>query len=174
VAKPTRPTKRKIEPGSDKVMPTGKPREAVKRVPRDSDLDAPSSVTTSKSASTKPGPDDDLAGGAKGGAAARAERAAAKKAEEAAGKQSKRRQSKRVTEKGGPGASARYTPPTVRFEDMPSPLWVPILMFTLFGLGMLTIFLNYVGLLPGATSNWYLLLGLGFILAGIITATQYR
>jgi hypothetical protein len=40
---------------------------------------------------------------------------------------------------------------------------------------MVVIFLNYVAiLLPGATSNWYLLLGLGFILGGIITATQYR
>jgi len=35
--------------------------------------------------------------------------------------------------------------------------------------------LNYVDVvLPGATSNGYLLLGLGFILGGIITATQYR
>ena len=82
--------------------------------------------------------------------------------------------SKRVTAKGTPPASTRYTPPAVRYEDMPSPMWVPVLMFVLFGLGMVTIFLNYVGLLPGATSNWYLLAGLGFILAGIITATQYR
>lgn len=74
----------------------------------------------------------------------------------------------------GPSASTRYTPPAPRAEDLPSPLWVPILMFTLFGLGMVTIFLNYVELLPGATTNWYLLLGLGFILGGIITATQYR
>jgi len=174
VAKPTRPTKRKIEPGSDKVMPTGKPREAVTRVSRDDETDAAASTKTSRS--SKPSATSDADTGSEsslGGAAARAERAAAKKAEEAAGKQ-KRRQSKRVTEKGGPGASARYTPPTQRFEDMPSPLWVPILMFSLFGLGMVTIFLNYVGLLPAATSNWYLLLGLGFILAGIITATQYR
>jgi hypothetical protein len=82
--------------------------------------------------------------------------------------------SKRVTAKGTPAASARYTPPAARYEDMPSPMWVPVLMFILFGLGMVTIFLNYVALLPGATSNWYLLAGLGFILAGIITATQYR
>jgi len=47
-------------------------------------------------------------------------------------------------------------------------------MFTFWILGMLVIFLNYVGLLPGAVSNWYLLVGLGLILAGIITATQYR
>ena len=80
-----------------------------------------------------------------------------------------------MTPKKTPAASTRYTPPTPHYEDLPSPTWVPVLMFTLFALGMLTIFLNYVAvLLPGATSNWYLLLGLGFILGGIVTATQYR
>ncbi|CAB4763347.1 unannotated protein [freshwater metagenome] len=57
---------------------------------------------------------------------------------------------------------------------MPSPMWVPVLMFTLLGIGIIVILLNYVQLLPGATDNWYLLLGLGFILGGIITATQFR
>jgi hypothetical protein len=175
VAKPTRPTKRKIEPGTDKVMPTRGPREAVKRVARaDDDVATVKTSSTAKAAKVTAKADTDDGDLTKGGAAARAERIAAKKAEEAVSKQSKRRGNKRVTEKGGPGASARYTPPTARYEDMPSPLWVPILMFTLFGLGMVTIFLNYVSLLPGATSNWYLLMGLGFILAGIITATQYR
>ena len=36
------------------------------------------------------------------------------------------------------------------------------------------IFLNYLALMPGDTNNWYLLLGLGLILLGIITATQYH
>jgi hypothetical protein len=89
----------------------------------------------------------------------------------------------RVTPKGGasrssgpaPTASPRYTPPTLRKDQMPSPRWVPVLMFTLLGLGVVVIVLNYIDiLLPGATTNGYLLLGLGFILAGIITATQYR
>ena len=57
---------------------------------------------------------------------------------------------------------------------MPSPMWVPVLMFTLLGIGIIVILPNYVQLLPGATDNWYLLLGLGFILGGIITATQFR
>lgn len=74
----------------------------------------------------------------------------------------------------GRSTSSRYTPPSAHIDQMPSPTWVPALMFGLMGLGMLTIFLNYVELLPGAVSNWYLLLGLGFILGGIITATQYR
>ncbi len=77
-------------------------------------------------------------------------------------------------DEGAPAISSRYTPPTTKFEDMPSPMWVPVLMFAMWGLGMITIFLNYLSYLPGATSNWYLLLGLGFILGGIITATQYR
>jgi len=71
-------------------------------------------------------------------------------------------------------ASTRYTPPSDRKYDMPSPPWVPVLMFSLLALGIVTIILNYVELLPGAVSNGYLLLGLAFILAGIITATQYR
>lgn len=71
-------------------------------------------------------------------------------------------------------ASSRYTPPVPGGAKPPSPTWVPVLMFSLLGLGMVTLILNYVSLLPGAVSNWYLLAGLGFILGGIITATQYR
>lgn len=57
--------------------------------------------------------------------------------------------------------------------QLPSPMWVAVLMFGLLGLGVATILVNYVGVLWD-TSNPILLLGLGFILAGIITATQYR
>jgi uncharacterized membrane protein len=83
----------------------------------------------------------------------------------------------RVTPKGGPTAtpSARYTPPVARKQDLPSPMWVPVLMFALLGLGVLVIVLNYVSLLPGGeVNNWYLVLGLVLILGGIITATQFR
>jgi hypothetical protein len=69
--------------------------------------------------------------------------------------------------------SSRYTAPVPKYQKV-SPMWVPVLMFTLLGLGALVIFLNYVGLLPGATSNWYLLAGLGLILGGIITATNFH
>jgi hypothetical protein len=48
-------------------------------------------------------------------------------------------------------------------------------MFGLIVLGVLVIFLHYVAvILPGASSNWWLLVGLGSILGGIIAATQYR
>lgn len=71
-------------------------------------------------------------------------------------------------------ASSRYTPPTPK-EFRESPRWVPVLMFGLLILGALVIFFNYLGLLlPGATNNWYLVVGLVLILGGIITATQYR
>jgi hypothetical protein len=95
-----------------------------------------------------------------------------------------RRTGGRATPKGGPTprkaggrtpeASTRYTPPIPRNQKV-SPRWVPVLMLALVALGVLVIFLHYVDvLLPGATSNWWLLAGLGFILGGIVTATQYR
>ena len=73
----------------------------------------------------------------------------------------------------GDETSGRYTAP-IPPEFKVSPMWVPVLMFTLLGLGALVIFLNYLGLLPGATDNKYLLLGLGLVLGGIITSTQFH
>lgn len=52
-----------------------------------------------------------------------------------------------------------------------------MLMFSLWGIGLLVIVLNYMQILPGAESGgngWYLVAGLGSILAGIIVATQYH
>ncbi len=49
-----------------------------------------------------------------------------------------------------------------------------ILIIGLLLLGMLTIVLNYVGVLPGSASNWYLLIGLAFITGGFMVATRYR
>jgi hypothetical protein len=54
-----------------------------------------------------------------------------------------------------------------------SPMWVPILMFAFLGIGTVLILMNYTGIVWN-TSNWVLLGGLGLILAGIITATQYH
>lgn len=84
----------------------------------------------------------------------------------------------RVTPKGTkssdkPSPSTRYTPPVPR-ELKVSPTWVPVLMFTLLGIGLVVIFLNYLGVLPGGMSNAYLGLGLAAICGGIVTATQYR
>lgn len=81
----------------------------------------------------------------------------------------------RVTAKGTRPANDRPAP-TTSSGYVPtgkvSPAWVPIAMFGFLGVGALMIIINYVDLLPGGTSNWYLLGGLGLILAGIVTATQ--
>ena len=75
---------------------------------------------------------------------------------------------------GPANESKRYTAPVPQ-EFKVSPTWVPVLMFALLGLGALIIFLNYLGLVPGGeTDNLYLLLGLGLVLGGIVTATQFH
>ncbi len=79
---------------------------------------------------------------------------------------------RRPTESGRP-ASGRYTAP-VPVQLRESPRWVPILMLAFFGVGLLGILLNYLGVLPGGAHNYYLLGGLGAIILGFITATQYR
>lgn len=71
------------------------------------------------------------------------------------------------------GKRSRYTPPPPK-KLPPSPTWVPVLMFVCFGIGILTIILNYMSLLPGETSNWNLFIGLGFITGGFLLATRYR
>lgn len=72
--------------------------------------------------------------------------------------------------------SGRYTPPQpvkVSLTEGTRP-WVPYVMFGLFGIGLLSIILNYVSLLPGAPSNWYLLGGLISITGGFMAATQLK
>ena len=91
-------------------------------------------------------------------------------------KPNKRRVSNgRVTAKGT--RPEGYFPETSSRTGHPdlaeSPLWVPILMFALLGLGIAVILLNYVGSIWD-TNNGILLLGLGIVLSGIVTATQLR
>ena len=84
----------------------------------------------------------------------------------------------RVTPSGGARTpattvSGRYTAPTP-YDYKHSHWIVPASMLAMFGLGLLMIVLNYIALLPGAASNWYLLGGLGLIVVGFIISTQYR
>ena len=58
-------------------------------------------------------------------------------------------------------------------DARPSPAWVTWLLFGLLALGMLIIFVNYAQIV-GDTSNGITLLGLAFILGGIMTATRLR
>ncbi len=84
----------------------------------------------------------------------------------------------RVTPKGTrstPPAAAETNPSIAHPEAYaPSPRWVPMVMFGLLIAGVLLILLNYLAPIPGAPSNWYLLAGLGLVLAGLVTATRYR
>ncbi|HXQ60589.1 MAG TPA: cell division protein CrgA [Acidimicrobiales bacterium] len=69
--------------------------------------------------------------------------------------------------------SGRYTPPIPKSVKT-SPVWMgPLILVLLIG-GALTIVLNYFDVLPASPTNWYLLVGIGVIAAGFITATQYR
>ena len=88
--------------------------------------------------------------------------------------------SRRTTKRGRttPKATAqpstgRYTPPIPR-EQKVSPTWVPVLMFTFLILGVLVIVLNYMDLLFGDANNAKLLIGLGLITGGFVTATNYH
>ncbi len=47
-------------------------------------------------------------------------------------------------------------------------------MFALFIVGSLIILLYYLGAVPGGRSNWYLVVGLFFVLGGLFTATKYH
>ena len=159
--------------------------------------------TTDESDSAAPAPDPDVEAGSEVEAEAAADKAGdakvTTKAKESPAKPStdgskpavkKKVVSKRVTPKGGAQAgatsskahaadghdapsSSRYTPPTAKYADMPSPTWVPVLMFVLLGLGCMVIVLNYARVF-GEPDNWRLVLGLAAILGGIITATNYR
>ena len=63
---------------------------------------------------------------------------------------------------------------TMSTNNVPSPRWYTVLMSTLMFVGVLLIVLNYLTLLPGSVSRWYLWSGLGLIGAGFIMTTNYK
>ena len=56
----------------------------------------------------------------------------------------------------------------------PSPRWYIIIMFSLMSIGVLLIVLNYLTLLPGSVSRWYLWSGLALIGGGFLMTTNYN
>ena len=56
----------------------------------------------------------------------------------------------------------------------PSPRWFVLTMSSLMVIGVLLIVLNYLTLLPGSVSRWYLWSGLGCIGAGFLMTTKYN
>ncbi len=87
----------------------------------------------------------------------------------------RRVQGGRVTPKGTQPHNIRSVETVRKISDEPSAPWDTWLLFGLLAIGMIVIFLNYTKLVPGGeTHNGFTLLGLGFILGGILTATRLR
>ncbi|MEK9747064.1 MAG: cell division protein CrgA [Pelagibacteraceae bacterium] len=56
----------------------------------------------------------------------------------------------------------------------PSPKWYVVTMSALMIVGVLLIVLNYLTLLPGSVSRWYLWSGLALIGGGFLMTTNYK
>ena len=72
-----------------------------------------------------------------------------------------------------PEQSGKYTPPVPKTVRK-SPPWYGATVLSLLIAGVLLILLNYLTVLPGAVSAWYLVAGLVVIFAGFVMATRYH
>jgi len=79
----------------------------------------------------------------------------------------------RVGRYTAPEHSGKYTPPIPRTVRR-SPRWFGAAVLGLLVAGVLLILLNYLTVLPGSVSAWYLVAGLVVIFAGFVMATRYR
>jgi hypothetical protein len=79
----------------------------------------------------------------------------------------------RVGRYTAPEQSGKYTPPIPRTVKR-SPKWFGVLVLALLVAGVLLILFNYLAILPGAVSAWYLVAGLVVIFGGFVLATRYR
>jgi hypothetical protein len=76
----------------------------------------------------------------------------------------------------------RYVAPEVRGKvtarrpvgEDHSPRWYGALIVALLALGTLLIVLNYLAVLPGSVSSWYLVTGLFIMFSGFFLATRYK
>ena len=85
----------------------------------------------------------------------------------------RRVQGGRVTPKGTQPHNTRSVETVQEISTEPSPPWVTWVLFGLLAIGMLIIFFNYTQVFAD-THNGFTLLGLAFILGGIVTATRLR
>lgn len=69
--------------------------------------------------------------------------------------------------------SGRITAPTARTQSE-SPKWMAWVILGSFAVGVVMIALNYLDVLPGSVSPWYLVAGLGSIFTGFYLATRYH
>ncbi len=70
----------------------------------------------------------------------------------------------------GVTASTRYTPPNPRYTNE-SPPWVPVLMLVFIAIAVVMILLRYI---VWTDSNLPVLIGMGFLLAGLFVATKWK
>jgi hypothetical protein len=85
----------------------------------------------------------------------------------------KRRNSKAMGRYVSAEGRGRYTSPRPTSEDH-SPHWYGWLLIDLLAFGLLVITLNYLQVLPGSVSSWYLVLGLVSMFSAFFLATRYR
>lgn len=83
------------------------------------------------------------------------------------------RQGGKVGRYTAPEESGKYTPPIPK-EVRRSPRWYGPMVLVLLILGVLLILLNYLTVLPGSVSAWYLVAGLVVIFVGFVAATRYH
>lgn len=74
------------------------------------------------------------------------------------------------TQAGAVSSSSRYTPPSAR-DMSESPRWVPVLMMVLIAIAVASILMRY---LVWTDSNLPVVVGLGFLLAGLFVATKWK
>ena len=98
---------------------------------------------------------------------------AAPRAAEPPGNRSARLQAGRTTPPKSRDINKRYTAPIPK-SVRHSPRWFGPVLLALLIVGLLLIVGNYVGIMPGGTSNWYLIGGLVGIVVGAMMATQYH
>ena len=72
-----------------------------------------------------------------------------------------------------PETRGRYTRPVGRHVNE-SPRWYGPAIVAVFVIGLLTIILNYLGLLPDSVSQWYLVAGIVIIFAGFAAMMRLR
>jgi len=81
--------------------------------------------------------------------------------------------SKKRVKNSQPTQSKKLSSQTVGDKGASSRSYI-IIMTLLMVLGVLMIVLNYLTVLPGSVSKWYLWSGLGLIGIGFIMTTEYR
>ena len=81
--------------------------------------------------------------------------------------------SKKRVKNSQPTQSKKISSQSIRDKGPSSRRYI-VLMTSLMVLGVLMIVLNYLTVLPGSVSKWYLWSGLGLIGVGFIMTTEYR